>query len=66
MQQQYDDRRQRAGIGRNLLVIGVAAQRVEPWLQAWEAEAAMRGIERNADYWKHGWEWIRSEITRRR
>jgi hypothetical protein len=37
----------------------------ERWCDAWEAEAAMRGIERGSAYWDAGKAWIDAQCAAR-
>ena len=38
----------------------------ERWCDAWEAEAALQGIERGRDYWEAGKLWIDTQCAARK
>lgn len=53
---------------RNLIIQGRSLEPdvAERWCDAWEAEAALRGLERNADYWDAGKTWIDAQCAARK
>lgn len=48
----------RQAIRDQLIGSGQDPKVAERWCDAWEAEAAMRGLERSGDYWDAGKRWI--------
>jgi hypothetical protein len=38
---------------------------VDAWIAAWEAKAAVDGLERGSVYWDRGWDWIAEQRGRR-
>jgi hypothetical protein len=37
----------------------MSAQKAEEWISVWEAEAALRGLDRHSDgFWRPAWDWI--------
>jgi hypothetical protein len=60
-----------SGAGRDticdwLAASGVSMHTAERWCDAWESEAAILGLSRNADYWTLGQEWITEQRRARR
>lgn len=51
----------RAAIRNSLTGSGMSLDTAERWCDAWELEAAGRGLPRNADYWQEGARWIAAE-----
>jgi hypothetical protein len=45
---------------------GMDLETAERWRDAWELEAAGRGLPRDSDYWQAGSEWIAAERAARR
>jgi len=46
-----------------LLTLRVPAYAVGRWCDAWEAEAARRGLEPSADSWEDGIRWIVGKVA---
>lgn len=46
-----------------LLSMRVPAYAVNRWIEAWEAEAARRGLEPSADSWEDGIRWIVEKVA---
>jgi hypothetical protein len=44
----------------------MSLETAERWCDAWEFEAATRGLPRDRDYWTAGEEWIAAERAARR
>jgi hypothetical protein len=37
----------------------ISPDKTDRWISAWEAEAALRGLDgRTAEWWEPAWEWI--------
>lgn len=51
---------------RLLTVTGMDNDVAERWCEAWEAEAALRGMARNDDYWDAGELWIDTQCAARK
>ena len=53
---------------RNRLIgnTGLDREVAERWCDAWEAEAALRGLSRDGDYWESGKLWIDAQCTARK
>ena len=52
---------------RNVLIQGGKDPTIaEQWCDAWEAEAALQGIERDQDYWQSGKRWIDAQCAARK
>ncbi len=53
---------------RNLIIQGRGLEPdvAERWCDAWEAEAALRGLERDSDYWDAGKAWIDAQCAARK
>ena len=45
---------------------GIDLETAERWCDAWEIEAAGRGMPKDGDYWTAGAEWIAAERAARR
>jgi hypothetical protein len=45
---------------------GLDADVAERWCDAWEAEAALQGIERGSAYWDAGRSWIDAQCAARK
>jgi len=56
----------RAAIRNRLISGGKDPAVAERWCDAWEAEAALRGIERGSDYWEAGRLWIDAQCAARK
>jgi hypothetical protein len=56
----------RTTVRNGLTDFGMRLEDAERWCDAWEAEAARRGITRSADYWTVGDAWIAEERAARR
>ena len=56
----------RAAIRTTLIGAGKDPNVAERWCDAWEAEAALQGVERNADYWDAGKLWIDAQCAARK
>jgi hypothetical protein len=56
----------RAAIRNRLISSGRDPAVAERWCDAWEAEAALRGLERGSDYWDAGKVWIDSQCAARK
>ena len=56
----------RQAIRDRLIGSGQDPQVAERWCDAWEAEAALRGLERGADYWDAGKRWIDGQCAARK
>jgi hypothetical protein len=39
----------------------VSDETADGWIAAWEAQAAMEGLERVSAYWDAGWTWIEEQ-----
>ena len=50
----------------HVMRFGQSAEQAERWLEAWEAEADLRGWQRTAEFWDHGRLWIDAQIAARR
>lgn len=53
---------------RNRLIgrTGYSTEVAEQWCDAWEAEAALRGMKKDADYWEAGKLWIDAQCAARK
>jgi len=56
----------RAAIRSALTGSGMDPRVAERWCGAWEAEAAMRGMEPGGDYWDAGKHWIDAQCAARK
>ena len=56
----------RDAIRNTLTGSGMPLEIAERWCDAWELEAAGRGLAKDADYWQDGQEWIAAERAARR
>jgi hypothetical protein len=56
----------RIAIRNNLTRSGMSLETAERWCDAWELEAARRGLPRDSAYWEAGQEWIAAERAARR
>jgi hypothetical protein len=56
----------RAAIRNRLTGSGKDPDVAERWCDAWEAEAALRGLARNGDYWEAGKLWIDAQCAARK
>jgi hypothetical protein len=45
---------------------GLDAEVAERWCDAWEAEATLRGLTRDGDYWDAGKGWIDAQCAARK
>ncbi len=48
--------------GARLAALGIPLPEIGRWCDAWEAEAARRGLEVGAPYWEDGIRWILAEV----
>jgi hypothetical protein len=55
------DARRRAALKDRLWGVGVSDDLAEAWIVRWEAEAARRGLKRDAQYWRLAADWIDRE-----
>jgi hypothetical protein len=55
----------RASVRNTLTGSGMTLEVAERWCDAWEIEAAGRGLPRDAAYWQAGQEWIAAERAAR-
>ncbi len=53
----------RAAIRNRLISTGKDPDVAERWCDAWEAEAALRGLKRDGDYWEAGSRWIDAQCV---
>jgi hypothetical protein len=56
----------RAAIRNRLIGSGKDPGIAERWCDAWEAEAALRGLARDGDYWEAGRLWIDAQCAARK
>ena len=56
----------RAAIRNRLISSGKDPDIAERWCDAWEAEAVLRGIARDRDYWEAGKLWIDTQCAARK
>lgn len=56
----------RAAVRNTLTGRGMEPEKAERWCDAWELEAAGRGVPRDRDYWTLGTAWIAAERAARR
>lgn len=56
----------RAAIRNRLISTGKDPDIAERWCDAWEAEAALRDMKRNGDYWEAGKLWIDAQCAARK
>lgn len=56
----------RDAIRNTLTGSGLPLETAERWCDAWELEAATRGLPRDGAYWQAGAEWIAAERAARR
>ena len=56
----------RDAIRNTLTGSGIDLETAERWCDAWEIEAAGRGMPKDGDYWTAGAEWIAAERAARR
>ena len=56
----------RDAIRNTLTGSGMSLETAERWCDAWELEAAGRGLPRDGSYWQVGSEWIAAERAARR
>ena len=59
-------RARRAAIRNRLIGSGKDLAVAERWCGAWEAEAALRGLARDGDYWEAGKLWIDAQCAARK
>ena len=55
-----------AAVRNGLTDHGMSLETAERWCDAWEFEAATRGLPRDRAYWQAGAEWIAAERAARR
>ncbi len=63
---EHDHLTRRKAIRDQLIGSGQDPKVAERWCDAWEAEAALRGLERSGDYWDAGKRWIDAQCAVRR
>jgi hypothetical protein len=63
---QQADLARRAAIRDALIVGGQDPSVADRWCDAWDAEAAMRGVEDADDYWDAGKRWIDAQCAARK
>ena len=56
----------RRAIRDQLIGSGQDPKVAERWCDAWEAEAALRGLDRSGDYWDAGQRWIDGQCAARK
>ncbi len=56
----------RAAIRNRLISSGKDPEIAERWCDAWEAEAALRDLKRDGDYWETGKLWIDAQCAARK
>jgi hypothetical protein len=56
----------RAAIRNRLISTGKDPDVAERWCDAWEAEAALRDLKRDGDYWEAGKLWIDTQCAARK
>jgi hypothetical protein len=56
----------RTAIRDQLIRSGQDPKVAERWCDAWEAEAAIRGLDRSGDYWDAGKRWIDGQCAARK
>jgi hypothetical protein len=56
----------RDAIRNTLIGAGQDPAVAEHWCDAWEAEAALQGVERGSDYWQAGKLWIDAQCAARK
>jgi hypothetical protein len=56
----------RAAIANTLTGSGMDPDVANRWCDAWEAEAALRDLERDGDYWQSGKLWIDAQCAARK
>ncbi len=56
----------RQAIRDQLIGTGQDPEVAERWCDAWEAEAALRGLDRTGDYWDAGKRWIDAQCAARK
>lgn len=59
-------RARRAAIRNRLISSGTDPDIAERWCDAWEAEAALRDLKRDRDYWEAGKLWIDEQCAARK
>jgi len=60
------DQARRVATRNGLTDYGMPKEEAERWCDAWELEAAGRGLQKDAVYWELGEEWIAAERRARR
>ena len=60
------ERTRRDAIRDQLASAGMDPGVAERWCVAWEAEAAIRGVQRGADFWEAGRSWIDGQCAARK
>ena len=66
LSEQRIDQARRAAIRNRLISTGKEPDVAERWCDAWEAEAALRELRRDGDYWKAGKLWIDAQCAARK
>jgi hypothetical protein len=56
----------RAAVRNGLTDYGMSVEDAERWCDAWEIEAASRGLTKDSEYWQLGQSWIADERKARR
>lgn len=66
LSEQRIDQARRIAIRNTLISAGKDPDIAERWCDAWEAEAALRELKRDADYWEAGRLWIDAQCAARK
>ena len=66
LQDERIDQARRTAIRNRLIGTGMDLDVAEPWCGAWEAEAALRGLKRDGDFWEAGKLWIDAQCAARK
>ena len=64
--EQRIDQARRIAIRNRLISSGKDPNVAERWCDAWEAEAALRDLKRDGDYWEAGKVWIDAQCAARK
>lgn len=66
LKDQRIDQARRAAIRNRLISTGKDPDIAERWCDAWEAEATLRDLKRDGDYWEAGKLWIDGQCAARK
>ena len=66
LSEQRIDQARRIAIRNRLISSGKDPDVAERWCDAWEAEAALRNLKRDGDYWDAGKLWIDAQCAARK